>query len=132
MKKIMFLLATLLIGGLMLTSCNKPDPEPTPTPDPEPTPDPDVDTDTDVEPEPTPDPTPSVGAVSYILKKSTQVFASPNKKFPIDDIVGPIRVLDGEYTDFANNLVFKRVQYRLPGNGRKAVGYVLKSAVTGV
>ena len=34
MKKAMFLLATLLIGGLMLTGCKKPEP----TPDPEPTP----------------------------------------------------------------------------------------------
>ena len=38
MKKLSFLLATLLIGGLMLTGCNK-DPQPTPTPEPEPTPD---------------------------------------------------------------------------------------------
>ena len=34
MKKALFLLATLLIGGLMLTGCKKPEP----TPDPEPTP----------------------------------------------------------------------------------------------
>lgn len=36
MKKVMFLLATLLIGGMMLTGCKKdnptPEPEPTPTP----------------------------------------------------------------------------------------------------
>ena len=36
MKKVMFLLATLLIGGLMLTGCKK-NPEPTPDPDPTPT-----------------------------------------------------------------------------------------------
>ncbi len=36
MKKVTFLLATLLIGGMMLTGCKK-DPQPTPTPDPEPT-----------------------------------------------------------------------------------------------
>ena len=35
MKKTMLLLATLLIGGLMITGCSK---EPTPTPDPTPTP----------------------------------------------------------------------------------------------
>lgn len=37
MKKVMYLFATLLIGGLILSGCNK-NPEPTPTPDPEPTP----------------------------------------------------------------------------------------------
>ena len=36
MKKVMYLLATLLIGGLMLTGCKKDNP--TPEPDPEPTP----------------------------------------------------------------------------------------------
>lgn len=36
MKKVTFLLATLLIGGMMLTGCKK-DPQPTPTPEPEPT-----------------------------------------------------------------------------------------------
>ena len=35
MKKVTFLLATLLIGSMMLTGCKK-DPEPTPTPTPEP------------------------------------------------------------------------------------------------
>ena len=35
MKKVTFLLATLLIGGLMLTGCKK-DPQPTPDPDPDP------------------------------------------------------------------------------------------------
>ena len=34
MKKVTFLLATLLIGGLMLTGCKKDDPQPTPTPTP--------------------------------------------------------------------------------------------------
>lgn len=38
MKKVMFLIATVLIGGMMLTGCKKPEPTPTPTPDPEPTP----------------------------------------------------------------------------------------------
>ena len=33
MKKVTFLLATLLIGGMMLSGCKK-DPQPTPTPDP--------------------------------------------------------------------------------------------------
>ncbi len=38
MKKVTFLLATLLIGGMMLTGCKKdPQPTPTPTPEPEPT-----------------------------------------------------------------------------------------------
>lgn len=37
MKKVMFMFATLLIGGLMLTGCKKTEPTPTPTPDPEPT-----------------------------------------------------------------------------------------------
>ena len=36
MKKVLFLLTTLLIGGMMLTGCKKP--EPTPEPEPEPTP----------------------------------------------------------------------------------------------
>ena len=35
MKKLSFLLATLLIGGMMFTGCKKDDPQPTPTPDPE-------------------------------------------------------------------------------------------------
>jgi hypothetical protein len=37
MKKVTFLLATLLIGGMMLTGCKK-DPQPTPSPTPTPTP----------------------------------------------------------------------------------------------
>ncbi|MBR2770797.1 MAG: hypothetical protein IKD78_02075 [Bacteroidales bacterium] len=39
MKKVTFLLATLLIGGMMLTGCKK-DPQPTPSPTPGPTPTP--------------------------------------------------------------------------------------------
>lgn len=38
MKKVSFLLATLLIGGMMFTGCKKTDPTPTPTPDPTPAP----------------------------------------------------------------------------------------------
>ena len=34
MKKVMFLLATLLIGGMMFSGCKKDDPKPTPTPTP--------------------------------------------------------------------------------------------------
>ena len=37
MKKVTFLLATLLIGGMMLTGCKKDNPQPTPTPTPTPT-----------------------------------------------------------------------------------------------
>ena len=37
MKKVTFLLATLLIGGMMFTGCKKDDPQPTPTPTPTPT-----------------------------------------------------------------------------------------------
>ena len=37
MKKVMFLLATVLIGGMMFTGCKKDNPTPEPTPDPEPT-----------------------------------------------------------------------------------------------
>ena len=40
MKKVMLLLTTLLIGGMMLSSCKKDNPTPTPTPTPEPTPTP--------------------------------------------------------------------------------------------
>ena len=38
MKKVTFLLATLLIGGMMFTGCKKDQPTPTPTPEPTPTP----------------------------------------------------------------------------------------------
>ena len=37
MKKVIFLLATVLIGGMMFTGCKKDNPTPDPTPDPEPT-----------------------------------------------------------------------------------------------
>ena len=37
MKKVTFLLATLLIGGMMLTGCKKDNPQPTPDPTPTPT-----------------------------------------------------------------------------------------------
>ena len=38
MKKVMFLLATLIIGGMMFSGCKKDTPTPTPTPEPTPTP----------------------------------------------------------------------------------------------
>ena len=38
MKKVTFLLATLLIGGMMFTGCKKDNPQPTPDPTPTPTP----------------------------------------------------------------------------------------------
>ena len=38
MKKVMFLLATLFIGGMMFSGCKKDTPTPTPTPGPTPTP----------------------------------------------------------------------------------------------
>lgn len=37
MKKVTYFLATLIIGGLMVTGCKKTEPTPTPTPDPTPT-----------------------------------------------------------------------------------------------
>ena len=37
MKKVLFMIATLIIGGMVLTGCKK-KPEPTPEPEPEPTP----------------------------------------------------------------------------------------------
>ena len=37
MKKVTFLLTTLLVGGMMLTGCKKDNPQPTPTPTPAPT-----------------------------------------------------------------------------------------------
>ena len=58
MKKLSYLFAILLIGGLIISGCKK-DPEPTPEPDPteEPTPTP--------TPEPTPEPTPTETTIEY-------------------------------------------------------------------
>lgn len=103
-------------------------------PEPEPTPDPDTDTDTDSdtetdtdteEPEPTP-----AESKSFVIKKSARIFKTPSLKHPIDDIVGPILILDGTYED-SNGISYKKVKYTLPGSGRKAVGYIFASAVNG-
>ena len=114
------------------------DPEPEPIPDPDTDTDTDVDTDTDIdtdsdtetdtdteEPEPTP-----AESKSFVIKKSARIFNTPSLKHPIDDIVGPILILDGTYED-SNGISYKKVKYTLPGSGRKAVGYVFASAVNG-
>ena len=101
-------------------------------PTPEPTPISESDSDSDVDPKPEPTPTPdSDSKTSVALTNVVRVFAIPSIKYPIDDIIGAITILDGEYTDPETNIVFKRVEYKLPGNGRKAVGYVFASTVTG-
>lgn len=56
MKKVTFLLATLLIGSMMLTGCKKDDPQPTPTPG--------------------PTPTPATKTITYILDKTCTVSGS--------------------------------------------------------
>jgi hypothetical protein len=86
----------------------------------------DTETDTDTEePEPTP-----AESKSFVIKKSARIFNTPSLKHPIDDIVGPILILDGTYED-SNGISYKKVKYTLPGSGRKAVGYVFSSAVNG-
>ena len=102
------------------------DPEPEPTPDPDTDTDSDTETDTDTEePEPTP-----AESKSFVIKKSARIFKTPSLKHPIDDIVGPILILDGTYED-SKGISYKKVKYTLPGSGRKAVGYVFASAVNG-
>ena len=108
------------------------DPEPEPTPDPDTDTDTDVDTDVDTEtdtdteePEPTP-----AESKSFVIKKSARIFKTPSLKHPIDDIVGPILILDGTYED-SKGISYKKVKYTLPGSGRKAVGYIFASAVNG-
>lgn len=105
--------------------------------------DPVDDTSVDNEPDlaPTPDPEPAPKPVilsasndektSAALKKPTRVYATPSLKHPIDDIIGAVRILAGEYSDSTTGIAFKRIEYTLPGNGRKAVGFIFASTVTG-
>ena len=108
------------------------DPKPTPNTDS----DSETDSDSDVNQEPTQEPTPAPtldddNKTSVALTKATRVFAIPNIKYPIDDIIGAVTIFDGNYVDPNTNIIFKRVEYKLPGNGRKTVGYVFASTVTG-
>ncbi len=101
----------------------------------------DTSVDTELDPTPTTDPEPQLNLVtlsasnaektSAALKKTTRVYATPSIKHPIDDIIGAVRILDGEYSDPTTGIIFKRIEYTLPGNGRKAVGFVFASTVTG-
>lgn len=101
----------------------------------------DIDTVDDTSVDTEPDPTPTTDLVtlsasneektSAALKKTTRVYATPSIKHPIDDIIGAVRILDGEYSDPTTGITFKRIEYTLPGNGRKAVGFVISSTVTG-
>lgn len=68
---------------------------------------------------------------SIALTKVTRVYSIPNIKFPLTDIIGAVKVFDGGYIDPYTNVEFRRIEYTLPGNGRKAVGYVFASTVVG-
>lgn len=73
----------------------------------------------------------SEDATSVALTKVTRVYSIPNIKFPLTDVIGAVKVFDGGYTDPYTNVEFRRIEYTLPGNGRKAVGYVFASTVAG-
>jgi len=70
-------------------------------------------------------------STSIALTKVTRVYSIPNIKFPLTDIIGAVKVFDGGYIDPYTNVEFRRIEYTLPGNGRKAVGYVFASTVAG-
>ena len=68
---------------------------------------------------------------SIIVKRPIQIFKTPSTKHPMDTIVGSVILFSDIYEDLNTKKTFKRVQYRVPGSGRKVVGYAFASAIVG-
>ena len=66
---------------------------------------------------------------SAALKTSTIVYSIPNAKYPIGNIIGSIRIFNEEHIDPVTNTKFVRIEYKLPGIGRRAIGYIFASAI---
>ena len=62
---------------------------------------------------------------SDVLYKPTPIFASPCYKFPQGLIIGAYTILGEAILDSVSGDKFLPIQYKLPGNGRIAIGYIL-------
>lgn len=68
---------------------------------------------------------------SIALKRSTTVYSIPSFKKPAGNVIGSITILEGEFTDPVTSIAYKKIQYRVPGSGIKAIGYIVASAIGG-
>lgn len=66
-------------------------------------------------------------STSTILKKATNVYLVPNHTKLLTSIIGAVTILGGEFTDPKTKEVYTKVSFKLPGNGKKAIGYVIAS-----
>ena len=72
-----------------------------------------------------------VKSTSTILKKPTKVYVIPNHAHLLTTIIGAVNILGGEFTDPKTMEVYTKVSFKLPGNGKKAIGYVVASNLGG-
>ena len=109
MKKVSFLLATLLIGGMMLTGCKKPEPTP--------------------QPEPTPTPTPTTNTLIYKID---------NKTIGGNNVVSPCFKVNVTYTDANGQSVTendatlpwtKSIEVTLPFHAKMDATYTFNEAI---
>ena len=68
-------------------------------------------------------PSESDGAASIVLTRKTKVYASPSTKMCIDELVGAVRVLQDNVPS-SGSKTFSLIEYKLPGSGRYATGYI--------
>ena len=70
-------------------------------------------------------------STSTILKKATNVYLIPNHTKLLTSIIGAVTILGGEFTDPKTKEVYTKVSFKLPGNGKKAIGYIVASNLRG-
>lgn len=68
-------------------------------------------------------------STSIILKKATNIYLVPNHTKLLTSIIGAVTILGGEFTDPKTKEVYTKVLFKLPGNGKKAIGYVIASSL---
>lgn len=74
-------------------------------------------------------PSDSGSAASVVLTRRTKVYVSPSTKMCIDELVGAVRVLQ-DSVHSSGSKTFSLIEYKLPGSGKYATGYIENAAST--
>ena len=85
---------------------------------------------TDNEPDTELEPEPEIKEVAYggVIARPTYVYGTPCKSFLVTQIVGAVKVVSEGHKDSLGN-TYSCIKYKLPGNGKQCIGYVLSSAI---
>ena len=66
---------------------------------------------------------------STVFYDPTLVYVIPSFTRPMTTIIGAVNILGGTFIDPVTNDIYTKISFKLPGNGKKAIGYVIASKV---